>query len=126
MDDEWDLHAVVRSCTTTSGTAVAAVSATSVEDYDDGSYNLESVAYGNQLRGQFGFPSLGHVSGGLEDVYKVGRGTGQPPSTMGETTSTAIAIGVSGNALRHEKLPMLTDSHSFSMNSDQSTRPKKR
>ncbi|KAK1409962.1 hypothetical protein QVD17_36493 [Tagetes erecta] len=126
MDDEWDLHAVVRSCTTTSGTAAAAVNATNVEDYDDGSYNLESLAFGNQVRGQFAYPSLGNVSGGLDDVYKASCVSGQPLSTARETTSTAIAIGVSGDAFSRGKLPMLTDSHSFSMSSDQSTRPRKR
>ncbi|KAI3793794.1 hypothetical protein L1987_36416 [Smallanthus sonchifolius] len=123
MDDTWDLHAVVRSCKTMNAAAAAAVNATTVEDYDDGYCNLECLAYGNESK-PFAFPTLGNVSGGLEDVYKAG--CGQVLLTGGETTSTAaVAVGVDGEGFCHEQLPMLTDSHSFSMTS-QSTRPRKR
>ncbi|XP_076887194.1 WRKY transcription factor 22-like [Bidens hawaiensis] len=118
MDDEWDLHAVVRSCATTSAATATAVSPM---DYDDGSYNLESLASGNETN-PFVFLSLGNVSGGLEDVYKAGCGQ---PLASGETTA-AIATSIDGEGFSHDQqLPMLTDSHSFSMSS-QSTRPRKR
>ncbi|KAI7756619.1 hypothetical protein M8C21_021370 [Ambrosia artemisiifolia] len=123
MDDEWDLHAVVRGCTATSA---AAVSATTSEDYDDGCYSLESLASGNESI-PFAFSTAGNVYGGLEDVYKAGCGL-QPLSTAGETSSSTdtIAIGIDGDqGLCDEQLPMLTDSHSFSISS-QSTRPRKR
>ncbi|KAL8193655.1 hypothetical protein R6Q57_026790 [Mikania cordata] len=116
MDDEWDLHAVVRSC----AAASAAVTATGVEDYDDDSYNLESLASGNESD-SFAFPSLGHVSGGLEDVYKAG--CGQPPLT---TTSTAVTADIGGEGFCHEQLPMLTDSISHSFTISSSTRHRKR
>ncbi|KAI7736220.1 hypothetical protein M8C21_024133 [Ambrosia artemisiifolia] len=122
MDDEWDLHAVVRSCTATSA---AAVSDTTSEGYDDVCHSLESLASGNESS-PFAFSTAGNVYGGLEDVYKAGCGL-QPLSTAGETSSTDnIAIGIDGDqGLCDEQLPMLTDSHSFSISS-QSTRPRKR
>ncbi|KAI3799343.1 hypothetical protein L1987_34636 [Smallanthus sonchifolius] len=126
MDDAWDLHAVVRSCKTVNAAPAETVNATTVEDYDDGYCNLECLAYGNESN-PFAFPTMGSVSGGLEDVYKAG--CGQLLLTGGETNSTAaIAVGVDGEGFCHEQLPMLTDSHSFSMHamSSQSTRPRKR
>ncbi|KAK9061576.1 hypothetical protein SSX86_018758 [Deinandra increscens subsp. villosa] len=130
MDDEWDLHAVVRSCTTANVAASAVPGGTTVEDYyDAGSdYNLESLASGNEGN-PFAFPAMGNVSGGLEDVYKAGCGQPPPLTTAGETDSAAaIAVGNDREGFCHEKLPMLTDSHSFSMHamSSQSTRPRKR
>ncbi|KAI3720727.1 hypothetical protein L2E82_31720 [Cichorium intybus] len=126
MDAEWDLHAVVKSCATTTTAAAAAVNATTVEDYDDGSYNLESLASGSE-RSAFVYPSFGgnpvsNVSGGLEDVYKAG--CGRPAATV----TTSNAIDLDGEGFIHEQLPMLTDSHSFSMHTmnSQSTRTRKR
>ncbi|XP_024979060.1 WRKY transcription factor 22-like [Cynara cardunculus var. scolymus] len=122
MDGEWDLHAVVRSCST------AAVKATTVDDYDDGrSYNLESLASGNDGN-PFVYPTFGenarNISGGLEDVYNAGCGRRQP---LPPTTSAA-AIDIDGEGFVHEQMPMLTDSHSFSMHAmnSQSTRTRKR
>ncbi|KAL7613238.1 hypothetical protein Lser_V15G09336 [Lactuca serriola] len=121
MDGEWDLHAVVRSCATTT---TADVKNTTVEDYDDGSYNLESLASGNEERNTFVYPSFANVSGGLEDVYKAG--CGQPAGAK-PATSAAIDLDIVEGFV-HEQLPMLTDSHSFSMHtmSSQSTRTRKR
>ncbi|GJY95370.1 probable WRKY transcription factor 27 [Tanacetum coccineum] len=75
MDDgAWDLQAVVRSCTTgTAADVTAAVNATTVEDYDDGSYNLEVLASGNEDNTFLYQSTFGKsFSGGLEDVYKGG------------------------------------------------------
>ncbi|KAJ0657253.1 hypothetical protein Hdeb2414_s0023g00633111 [Helianthus debilis subsp. tardiflorus] len=122
MDDAWDLHAVVRSCTAMNA---AAVNATTTEDYDDVCYSMEGLASGCESN-PFAFSTPGNVSGGLEDVYKAG--CGLPLPTSGETTSTAatIATCIDGEGFCHEQLPMLTDSlDSFSMSS-QSTRPRKR
>ncbi|KAF5770140.1 putative transcription factor WRKY family [Helianthus annuus] len=116
MDDAWDLHAVVRSCTAMNAAAVNAITA---EDYDDVCYSPESLASGCESN-PFAFSTPGNVSGGLEDVYKAG--CGLPLPTSGETTST-IATCIDGEGFCHEQL---TDSHdSFSMSS-QSTRPRKR
>ncbi|XP_076921166.1 WRKY transcription factor 22-like [Bidens hawaiensis] len=120
MDDEWDLHAVVRSCAATSAATATAVSPM---DYDDGSYNLESLVSGNESN-PFVISTLGNVSGGLEDVYKAG--CGQSLLLAAGETTAAIATVIDGEGFSHDQqLPMLTDSHSFSM-SGSSTRPRKR
>ncbi|GJS39119.1 DNA-binding WRKY transcription factor [Tanacetum coccineum] len=135
MDDAWDLHAVVRSCTTATAadntvSAALNANATKVEDYDDDSYNLEVLASGNEDN-TFLYPSTfgNSFSGGLEDVYKAGCG-GTLPSTMATTSSMAnVAIDLYGEGFVHEhQLPMLTDSHSFSLHAmdSQSARPRKR
>nr|GFA07776.1 probable WRKY transcription factor 27 [Tanacetum cinerariifolium] len=133
MDDAWDLHAAVRSCTTTTAadnTVSAAVNATKVEDYDDDSYNLEVLTSRNEDN-TFLYPSTfgNSFSGGLEDVYKAGCG-GTLPSTIATTSSMAnVAIDLDGEGFVHEhQLPMLTDSHSFSLHAmdSQSARPRKR
>ena len=127
MDDAWDLHAVVRSCTTaTAADTAAAVNATKVEDYDDGSYNLEVLASENEDN-TFLYPTLSKFSGGLEDVYKAGCG-GTLPTTRATTSTANVAIDLSGEGFVHEQLPMLTDSHSFSLHAmdSQSARPRKR
>ncbi|GJU87782.1 hypothetical protein Tco_1295328, partial [Tanacetum coccineum] len=106
MDDAWDLHAVVKSCTTATAadnTVSTAVNATKVEDYDDGSYNLEVLASGNEDN-KFLYPSTfgNSFSGGLEDVYKAGCG-GTLPSTMATTSSMAnVAIDLYGEGFVHE------------------------
>ncbi|GJT28606.1 hypothetical protein Tco_0908881 [Tanacetum coccineum] len=133
MDDAWDLQAVVRSCTTgTAADVTAAVNATTVEDYDDGSYNLEVLASGNEDNTFLYQSTFGKsFSGGLEDVYKAGCG-GTLPTAMATTSSMAnVAIGLDGEGfvfVHEHQLPMLTDSHSFSLHAmeSQSARPRKR
>ncbi|GJS98287.1 DNA-binding WRKY transcription factor, partial [Tanacetum coccineum] len=133
MDDAWDLQAVVRSCTTrTAADVTAAVNATTVEDYDNGSYNLEVLASGNEDNTFLYQSTFGKsFSGGLEDVYKAGCG-GTLPTAMATTSSMAnVAIGLDGEGfvfVHEHQLPMLTDSHSFSLHAmeSQSARPRKR
>lgn len=126
MDDAWDLHAVVRSCTTATAADTAAVNVTKVEDYDDGSYNLEALASGNEDN-TFLYPTFGKSSGGLEDVYKAGCG-GTLPTARATTSMANVAIDLDGKGFVNEHLPMLTDSHSFSLHAmdSQSARPRKR
>ncbi|GJY96159.1 DNA-binding WRKY transcription factor, partial [Tanacetum coccineum] len=112
------LQAVVRSCTTgTAADVTAAVNATTVEDYDDGSYNLEVLASGNEDNTFLYQSTFGKsFSGGLEDVYKAGCG-GTLPTSMTTTSSMAnVAIGLDGEGfvfVHEHQLLMLTDSHSF-------------
>ncbi|PWA52513.1 DNA-binding WRKY [Artemisia annua] len=127
MDDAWDLHAVVRGCTTaTVADTSTADNATKVEDYDDGCYNLEVLASENE-NNTFLYPTFGKFSGGLEDVYKAGCG-GTLPTTRATTSMANVAIDLDGEGFVHEQLPMLTDSHSFSLHAmdSQSARPRKR
>ncbi|XP_071709541.1 WRKY transcription factor 22-like [Rutidosis leptorrhynchoides] len=127
MDHEWDLNAVVRSCTT----PVAAGNTTTVEDYDDGRLynNLEIIASGNESS-PFSVhdPSFSSkLSGGLEDIiYKAGC---SQIRTMSAGTTSTNSIDLDGEGFVHEQLPMLTDhSQSFSMHAmdSQSARPRKR
>nr|XP_043634855.1 probable WRKY transcription factor 27 [Erigeron canadensis] len=114
-DDQWDLHAVVRSCTT-AGAAAGNARPTTIEDYDDGTYNLESLASASENESNpFALFSSTNSGGGLEDVYKAG-------------CSSSIDVDGEGFVV-HQQLPMLTDSHSFSMHAmmnSNSTRPRKR
>ncbi|CAH1430247.1 unnamed protein product [Lactuca virosa] len=87
MDDEWDLHAVVRSYTTIPTDATTAASGTNTTTSDDGFDMVETVASGNEIY-QFSYSNTGeNPSEGLEEVYK--EGCSQRLSTM----ATAVVSG---------------------------------
>ncbi|KAL7587533.1 probable WRKY transcription factor 27 isoform X1 [Lactuca sativa] len=87
MDDEWDLHAVVRSYTTISTDATTAASGTNTTTSDDGFDMVETVASGNEIY-QFSYSNTGeNQSEGLEEVYKEGC------SQRLGTTATAVVSG---------------------------------
>ncbi|KAI7734131.1 hypothetical protein M8C21_009280 [Ambrosia artemisiifolia] len=72
MDDEWDLHAVVRSCTTISNAATRRANVTTpIEEYNKDDFDvLETVACKNDIN-SFSY-SLFSPWVGLEEVYKEG------------------------------------------------------
>ncbi|CAI9295656.1 unnamed protein product [Lactuca saligna] len=98
MDDEWDLHAVVRSYTTISTDATTAASGTNTTTSDDGFDMMETVASGNEIY-QFSYSNTGeNPSEGLEEVYKEG---------CSQRLSTIAAAVVSGD---DEQLPVFDGS----------------
>ncbi|KAI7735571.1 hypothetical protein M8C21_011860, partial [Ambrosia artemisiifolia] len=72
MDDEWDLHAVVRSCTTISNAAARRANVTTaIEEYNKDDFDvIETVACKNDIN-SFSY-SLFSPWEGLEEVYKEG------------------------------------------------------
>ncbi|PWA57894.1 DNA-binding WRKY [Artemisia annua] len=75
MDDEWDLHAVVRSCNTISNDANATSgknTTTNVEEFDDGFDNMEGLASENDMNLFSYSNSSENPLEGLEEVYKEG------------------------------------------------------
>ena len=75
MDDEWDLHAVVRSCNTISNDANATSgtnTTTDVEEFDDGFDNMEGLASENDMNLFSYSNSSENPLEGLEEVYKEG------------------------------------------------------
>ncbi|KAI3735339.1 hypothetical protein L6452_14834 [Arctium lappa] len=114
MDDEWDLHAVVRSCTTNSTDAATSGTNTTVtvDDYDDGFYNMET---GNDIN-PYSYSNSGeNPSEGLEEVYKEGCSQRLPTTT---TTTTATVVSVDVGGFFDEQLSMFDASnHSLSIES---------
>ncbi|KVI04688.1 DNA-binding WRKY [Cynara cardunculus var. scolymus] len=91
MDDEWDLYAVVRSCTTNSTDAATSGNVT-VDDYEDGyDYNMETVA---DMINPYSYSNSGdNPSEGLEEVYKEGCSQRLPTTTTTTITTTTTTTG---------------------------------
>lgn len=105
MDDEWDLHAVVRSCNTISCTNTT----TTIDDYDDddGFDNMEIVTSRNDANPFSYSTSSENPSEGLEDVYKEGCSIVTP---LAPTQTTAFVY-----VDEEDELPVMDASHSFSI-----------
>lgn len=104
MDDEWDLHAVVRSCNNTSTDATAASNTNNTtttndeqEDHDD-DFDVTGTIACKNVKKHFSYStSSENPSEGLEEVYK--EGCSQPVIT----TTTTMSVSVSDEPL-HEML----------------------
>ncbi|XP_076931023.1 WRKY transcription factor 22-like [Bidens hawaiensis] len=91
MDDEWDLHAVVRSCNTNS-TDATGTNATTAIDYDD---DFDVI-------NPFSYPNMGdNLSEGLEEVYQ--EGCSQQLMTTAATATSTVPVSVSDEPL-HDML----------------------
>ncbi|KAI3517688.1 hypothetical protein L1887_16905 [Cichorium endivia] len=95
MDEEWDLHAVVRSYTTISTDAMATSgtnTTTSVDDYDDDFDMVETVATGNEIYPFSNSNSGENPSEGLEEVYSQRLST-NPAAVSGDDEQPPVLDG---------------------------------
>lgn len=95
MDEEWDLHAVVRSYTTISTDAMATSGTntnTSVDDYDDDFDIVETVATGNEIYPFSNSTSGENPSEGLEEVYSQRLST-TPAAVSGDDEQPPVLDG---------------------------------
>lgn len=125
MADDWDLYAVVRSCTSAVNTTTAT---TASNDFTNSSYPLACLEFDKKEDGPFSFPNLSRKSGSLQDSYESFLPYADPTTTttnqgIDPSSSTYNVLGGSSGQhhqhlrLHHQQQPTTTSSSSIGVSS---------